>query len=95
MVAREPATLIILPIQPIRILSTQREAVFVQTVHTGRKEFGFLFAGQPGRTYQVEASSEGIRWEAIGQVSLTNSLGQFFDPQSTNTPSRFYRLSTH
>jgi autotransporter-associated beta strand protein len=50
------------------------------------------FAGIPGRTNVVEASSDLVNWTPIStNVAGGNGLWQVIDSDATNFPSRFYR----
>lgn len=53
------------------------------------------FAGIPGRTYYVQASTNlppTAAWITIGtNTAATNGLFQFLDAQASNYPSRYYR----
>lgn len=49
-------------------------------------------AGPAGSLARVEASSDLQQWNEVGQVLLTNGLGQFQESTGANGLPRFYRL---
>jgi sugar lactone lactonase YvrE len=56
---------------------------------------GFHFAftnGQIGQTYTLQASTNLVDWVWLQDVTSTNALMDFYDPQFTNYPRRFYRV---
>jgi hypothetical protein len=53
--------------------------------------FPLQLAGEPGRSYRVEASLNLSDWLGLNALTLTNGLGQFFDTMATNFSQRFYR----
>ena len=48
--------------------------------------------GQAGQTYTLQASTNLVDWVWLQDVTSTNALMDFYDPQSTNYPRRFYRV---
>jgi hypothetical protein len=61
----------------------------------GGNQFGLVFNGLTNASFSVWASSNLVDWQwegTAGQVHLGQY--QFFDPGSTNAPSRFYRISS-
>ena len=56
--------------------------------------FGFNITGTPDIPIVVEgsASPAAQSWASLQTCTLTNGLIYFSDPQSTNYPSRFYRI---
>jgi hypothetical protein len=61
-------------------------------VHT--KQFGFNVAWAGGTVIVVEASTDlaSAAWSPLQSCTLTNGSVYFSDPDSTNYPSRFYRI---
>src|SRR5207245_7706320 len=53
--------------------------------------FPIQLAGEPGRSYQVEASTNLASWIGLGAVTLSNGLAQYLDTTATNFDKRFYR----
>lgn len=52
------------------------------------------FAGIPGRTYYIQASTDLVNWTTIStNVAGNNGLWQFSDPGTAGLPSRYYRSS--
>lgn len=49
--------------------------------------------GESGFTYTVEASTNLTDWEISSFLLNTNGIVNFVDPESTNSPMRFYRAS--
>lgn len=60
----------------------------------GVNGFGFDITGTTNIPIMVEAATNltGAPWTALQSCTLTNGSIDFSDPQSTNYPSRFYRL---
>jgi len=48
-------------------------------------------AGEPGRTYQIEGSTNLADWMAVTQMTTVSGTNQFTDPSATNLGFRFYR----
>ncbi len=90
----EPATVIVLPIQPTKLPKAQKEARVLHIARTKSKQAGMLFLGERGRTYVVEVSEDLQNWTVAGQVTLKEDLGQFIDSQASSRPARFYRITT-
>ena len=59
-------------------------------------QFGFDITGTTNIPVVVEASTHlsGGAWIPLQSVSLTNGSFHFSDPQWTNFPNRFYRISS-
>jgi hypothetical protein len=59
-------------------------------------QFGFNVKGSTNIPIVVEASTDlaGSDWTPVAAVNLTNSLFYFSDPDWTNYPTRFYRISS-
>jgi len=49
-------------------------------------------SGAPGETIIVEAADKPREWAVIGSVTLTGTLGTFFDPAWKQFPNRLYRV---
>jgi hypothetical protein len=47
--------------------------------------------GVNGRINSVETSTDLTHWAPLGNVTLTNGIGQFMDLSATNSSRRFYR----
>ena len=58
-------------------------------------EFGFTITGTSGLATVVQACADLAHpvWEAVGTNTLSAGVSYFSDPQWTNYPTRFYRLS--
>lgn len=50
------------------------------------------FLGEPGRSYDVQKSSNLIDWQTIQRVQSTNSVTAIMDTASVNESRRFYRV---
>ena len=59
-------------------------------------QFGFDITGTSNIPIVVEASANlaGPVWTPLQSLTLTNGLFHFSDPQWTNYPVRFYRISS-
>jgi hypothetical protein len=59
------------------------------------KRFGFTIAWSNNQVIVVEASTNLTHpaWSPVGTNTLTGGSSYFSDPQWTNYPARFYRLS--
>jgi hypothetical protein len=74
--------------QEIRIRLTP---VFLVGAILADGQFGFTIGGlQPGKDFQVEASSNLVTWTSIATNSASSNLFQFID-SATNQCRRFYR----
>jgi hypothetical protein len=50
------------------------------------------FAGIPGISYLIEASTDLVHWDSIGSTTAgANGLFEFVDPEAGNYTSRYYR----
>jgi len=58
-------------------------------------QFGFNIAWASGQTVVVEACTNLANpvWQSVGTNTVTRGTAYFSDPQWTNHPGRFYRLS--
>jgi hypothetical protein len=56
--------------------------------------FGFNINWASGQTVVVEASTDLINWQPVQTNTLTTGSAYFSDPQWTNYPSRYYRISS-
>ena len=58
-------------------------------------QFGFDITGTTNIPIVVEASTNlaGANWIPLQSLTLTNGLYYFSDPQWTNYPARYYRIS--
>jgi autotransporter-associated beta strand protein len=67
----------------------------VFSTSVGGNQFGLVFNGLTNASFSVWASTNLVDWQWEGTAGEVN-LGQyqFFDPGSTNAPSRFYRISS-
>ena len=60
----------------------------------GAREFALTFNGLTNASYSVWSSTNLVTWQWDGPVSqIAAAQYQFFDPASTNSPCRFYRIS--
>jgi autotransporter-associated beta strand protein len=60
----------------------------------GGNQFGLMFNGSTNGSYSVWATTNFFNWQWEGPVPEVNpGAYEFFDPASTNTPYRFYRVS--
>ena len=55
------------------------------------KKVGLELSGVAGKTNSVQASADLTNWITLGDVTLTNGMGQFLDASATNFTRRFYR----
>jgi hypothetical protein len=53
--------------------------------------FGFNVSGAVGQTIVVDGSTDLVGWTPLFTNTVVSSPFYFFDPASTNYPSRFYR----
>ncbi len=58
--------------------------------------FGFYITGAPNVPLTVRAGTNlaSATWTTVQNCTLTNGSIHFSDPQWTNYPSRFYRISS-
>jgi hypothetical protein len=49
------------------------------------------FAGEAGRTYRIEATTDLVNWTSLGTVTGTGDTWQFTDTSAANLGLRFYR----
>ena len=54
-------------------------------------QFGFSLSGAVGQTIVVDGSTDLVGWTPLFTNIVLSSPFYFFDPASTNYPSRFYR----
>jgi hypothetical protein len=54
--------------------------------------FAFRFAGQPGRSYEVWASTNLEDWVVIRTITATEASQPFTDPDAANFNRRFYKV---
>jgi hypothetical protein len=54
-------------------------------------QYELTFAGAPGLTYALEASSNLVQWVALTNLLATNGISSFLDEGAENRPLRFYR----
>ncbi len=55
-------------------------------------EFTCTVVGDPGRRYQVEATTNYLQWVAVGSTNVESWAGvPFKDPQAGDASRRFYR----
>jgi hypothetical protein len=55
--------------------------------------FKFTVAGDVGRTYRVQVSTNLADWVLLTNLVLTNTATPFTDSQSTQFNRRFYRIA--
>jgi len=70
-------------------------APWLPTMQTGGPGFGFNINWASGQTVVVEACTNlaSPDWQPVVTNTLPTGLAYFSDPQWTNYPGRFYRLS--
>ena len=56
--------------------------------------FGFTITGVSNQTVVVEASTNLLNWQVIQTITLSGTSTNFTDPQWTNYPERFYRVTS-
>jgi hypothetical protein len=65
---------------------------FVKVTMSSSGEATLHFAGIPGVTYVIDASTDLVHWDNIGSARAgANGLFEFVDPQAGNYTSRYYR----
>jgi hypothetical protein len=47
--------------------------------------------GAPGQSYQIQASTNLLRWMTLASIVTTNGAAQFTDTSAAGLPCRFYR----
>jgi hypothetical protein len=59
-------------------------------------QFGFNITGPPNLPVIVETADNltSSNWTPLQSFTLTNGSVYFSDPQSTNSPARFYRIGS-
>lgn len=56
--------------------------------------FGFQFASEPARLYQIQTSSNLRAWETLFRTNSTGTSVVFTEPSPPATPGLFYRVQT-
>jgi hypothetical protein len=51
-----------------------------------------LISGEPGRNYQLQASTDLVTWTWLTNICVTNAASTYSDPDASKFPSRFYRV---
>jgi hypothetical protein len=80
---------------PTRLWDPQMQTQYgVFGMHTN--EFGFNITASTNLTVVVQACTDLLNgnWRPVQTVTLTNAAAYFSDPQWTNYPGRFYRISS-
>jgi hypothetical protein len=88
----EPAILLVLPIQPLKIPREQIQPVILQLVAIGNGEMGFLYHGAIGRTYEIQGTTNMVDWETLGTKVPTENINQFIDHDAINHTHRVFRV---
>ncbi len=65
---------------------------FGSSLQSSDGEFRFALAGETGRNYQLQASTNLSTWSLVTNILMTNSTMSFVDPAAGRYPCRFYRL---
>ena len=92
-IASEPALLIVLPIQPMKIAKDQILGQVLQMAPMPNGQMGFLYYGAIGKTYDIQASSDTFTWETLAEVVPTQNINQFIDTHAAEFTVRFYRVA--
>lgn len=69
----------------------QDQPILVQPAISSQAGFSFGIVGTPGATYEVQASSDLVHWDIIGQSSSPSGTNTFNDASAATRPSRFYK----
>ena len=64
----------------------------LQGAQAGSNSFQFLVQGEPGRSYQLQASHDLFNWTPLQHLYMTNSIVPWSDPDGTRYSLRYYRL---
>lgn len=91
-VVSEPAIVLILPTQPIKIPANQIQPVMLAVVPLTDGTVGLLYHGAVGRTYELQATTNLTTWQALGTFTLLKNVNQFIDKDSPQHRSRLYRV---
>ena len=83
---------------PPLIPAEARQAVLTPQLQSAPQladgKFRASFNGIPGRSYNVEASTDLAHWSPVGSTTATDFLINFELPDTANWPHRFFRVST-
>jgi len=88
----DPAIVIVLPIQPLKIQLNQIQPAILQFTAIGNGQMGFLYYGAVGRTYVIEAATNMVDWANIETNIPTTTINQFIDVNAAQYNNRFYRV---
>lgn len=69
----------------------QEPALLVSPWIPSTSGFSFGILGTPGATYEIQASSDLVHWDVIGQAATPAGTNTYSDPAATVHPSRFYK----
>ena len=68
------------------------EAQFPTWTFSKTNGFYLGISGDPGRTFQIVASTNLTHWQTLTNLLLTNSTSCFLDKDAVSFPVRFYRV---
>ena len=91
-VLSEPAIVLVLPIQPIRIPKDPTQPAILQLLQIADGKRGMLFYGAVGRTYEIQATTNMVHWDVIQTNTMTYNIKEFVDQESARQQRRFYRI---
>jgi len=64
----------------------------ISAAQLGSNQFQFTLAGESGRNYQLQASTNLVTWTPLTNIFMTNVSLPFGDGDMLKFPARFYRL---
>lgn len=73
-------------------LGQAQPAVLTQPQSLTDGRFQCAIAGQMGRWYQVQASSNLFVWQSIATILVTNSAMDFVETNAVSSAERFFRV---
>ena len=68
------------------------KAQFLTWTFSKTNGFYLGISGDPGRTFQIVASTNLTHWQTLTNLLLTNSTSCFLDKDAVSFPVRFYRV---
>ena len=82
-----------LPVRRVPAYSESAPVAFTAISKRPRFSLSVRFAGFPGETYAIQASTDLVHWVTLGSTTATSEgVIQFDDRESAKYPSRFYRI---